>query len=1147
MSAEFPPNLRANNKKALGEYMSWKDLHSIAGTWWGAFCFIFAIGILPGADVAAQGCDTPLGRLVSLQGQVSLDKAAARLDEAVCEGALIVTGTHSRAAIQLNDRSIVRLKENSSLNLQYLRPEQPWLFKLIEGWLHFFSPRPVEMDVNTTYLNAGVRGTEFVLQTENGVESRLWVLDGRVAASEPGGKGKSLDVVTGQFASAGPGLPLRIRPLKVLLKDAVAWTLHYPPVIGLNPAAYAGAAAPAADAVDAALALFRQNRIAEAVARLDALPETERSPGTQALKASLLLYVGLVDEAVALLDAQAESATGDALLSLVNLVRGHKSLALSLAQRGVSRSPESPVPHVALSYAHQALFDLEAARSDVWTALELAPHNALAWSRLAELELSLGDYRAALAAADESVRLDAGMERTHTMLGFTRLIGFDVSGAEQAFIRAIGRDSSASLPRLGLGLARIQQGALEPGVRQLEIATSLDPETAIQRSYLGKGYYEMDLYDLAKKEFERAKRLDDRDPTPWLYDAFRAITENDPVDALGSIQESMSRNDNRAVYRSRLLLDSDEAVRSTSLGRTYAILGFDRLASLAAVKSMAQDPGNYSAHQLLSDANLYRPRHDIARVSDLLQAQIRAPRAQFPNNARNSDTRLATALNSDALAPAYNEYSRLFQEDGSSFKGSLMAGTQDTVNEEILLSAASGPASLALTQFHGETDGYRYKHYRRQNYWNLLGQYGFSPYTTVQLELRKFNDRYGEQFWGFNRNDYFDDAIGEDTESWRVGLHQKLSPSWDIAAFYRLQDKYTFIESSDGSFGHRLDEEGRQAEVQTIGRIGGLNLVAGASHFTDDQLNALNFGNGYFYVPDQIEHQNGYLYASFDPAGWFSNTGKWGGRINLTLGGAYEHYETNVIVLERFLPKLGLSVDFGQVGDFGVTFRAARFDTVKRALLSDQTLEPTTVAGFNQFYDDPNATLSEVSGVGIDVSATELGLYGGVELTYRDQDLVRFDNRLGSAVTLNASEATALAYLNWLPTPRWALAVEYEYENYNRDFFSYGFERVLDAKTHRLAFPVRYFHPSGISASIQLNRIEQQGEFFSFLGFPYSGSDRFWVVDAALHYKLPKGQGSLSLLVNNLLDEEYSYQDTDPYNPRFAPERSIYAGVTLTF
>jgi hypothetical protein len=76
---------------------------------------------------------------------------------------------------------------------------------------------------------------------------------------------------------------------------------------------------------------------------------------------------------------------------------------------------------------------------------------------------------------------------------------------------------------------------------------------------------------------------------------------NRPVEALRNIQRSIELNNNRAVYRSRLLLDEDLAVRQVSLARIYNNLGFERLGLNEATKSLSLDPANYSAHRFLSD------------------------------------------------------------------------------------------------------------------------------------------------------------------------------------------------------------------------------------------------------------------------------------------------------------------------------------------------------------------------------------------------------------------------------------------------------------------------------------------------------------------------------------------------------------------
>src|SRR5439155_1323624 len=133
--------------------------------------------------------------------------------------------------------------------------------------------------------------------------------------------------------------------------------------------------------------------------------------------------------------------------------------------------------------------------------------------------------------------------------------------------QAVEADQDDYLPRLGLGLAKIREGDLQEGRREIEIAASLDPNNSIVRSYLGKAYYEEKRGPLDEREYAIAKELDPKDPTPWFYDAIAKQTTNRPVEALQDIQKAIELNDNRAVYRSSLQLDSDLAARSASLGR----------------------------------------------------------------------------------------------------------------------------------------------------------------------------------------------------------------------------------------------------------------------------------------------------------------------------------------------------------------------------------------------------------------------------------------------------------------------------------------------------------------------------------------------------------------------------------------------------
>ena len=290
------------------------------------------------------------------------------------------------------------------------------------------------------------------------------------------------------------------------------------------------------------------------------------------------------------------------------MAQNERDRALEDAQRGVELSPRSAAARIALSYAEQARFRIEQARETMQQAVQDEPENALAWARLSELWLMQGYRGRALKAAKKARKLAPELERVETVLGFAALAAIDIGKAKQAFRRAIELNSANPRARFGLGLATIRGGDLEEGRSEIEIAVALDPDNSLLRSYLGKAYFDERTTDpakylrelfanfpnqentLAAEQYAIAKRLDPKDPTPWLYDAIRLQSENRPVEALRDIEKSIELNDNRAVYRSRELLDQDQASRGTSLARIYNDLGFEQLGVNEATKSLSLDP-----------------------------------------------------------------------------------------------------------------------------------------------------------------------------------------------------------------------------------------------------------------------------------------------------------------------------------------------------------------------------------------------------------------------------------------------------------------------------------------------------------------------------------------------------------------------------
>ena len=229
------------------------------------------------------------------------------------------------------------------------------------------------------------------------------------------------------------------------------------------------------------------------------------------------------------------------------------------------------------------------------------------------------------------------------------------------------------------------------------------------------------------------------------------------------------------------------------------------------------------------------------------------------------------------------------------------------------------------------------------------------------------------------------------------------------------------------------------------------------------------------------------------------------------------------------------------------TLRGAIFRTFKRTLITDQTLEPTQVAGFNQFFDDPDASKTWVYGAAVDQKFST-NIYGGAEFSKRDLETPYYmpgDGGLLERQTSDWDEYVGRAYLYWTPHNWVALKAEYLYENFERENAVNGIKEV---KSHRVPLGINFFHPSGLSAGVKATYYDQNGEFQrqdAFLGDYTSGRDDFWLVDAAINYRLPKRYGFITVGATNLFDRSFNFIDTDIQNPLIQPSRFFFGRITL--
>ena len=245
---------------------------------------------------------------------------------------------------------------------------------------------------------------------------------------------------------------------------------------------------------------------------------------------------------------------------------------------------------------------------------------------------------------------------------------------------------------------------------------------------------------------------------------------------------------------------------------------------------------------------------------------------------------------------------------------------------------------------------------------------------------------------------------------------------------------------------------------------------------------------------------------------------------------------------DQFNPKFGITWN-----PFATTtVRAAVFRVLRRTTINDQTIEPTQVAGFNQFFNDNSATDAWRYGVAIDQKITR-DLFGGVEVSKRDltRPIIDLSNPTRPVTQeVDTDEYLGRAYLFWTPHPWLGLRAEYIFERFKNA--PEKFDRFKDLDTHRVPLGINLFHPSGLSAFLTATYWNQDGEFVRILGRGVqSGSDDFWTVDAAINYRLPKRYGFITVGATNLFDKEFKFFDTAPGNQSIQPTRTFFARVTL--
>lgn len=360
--------------------------------------------------------------------------------------------------------------------------------------------------------------------------------------------------------------------------------------------------------------------------------------------------------------------------------------------------------------------------------------------------------------------------------------------------------------------------------------------------------------------------------------------------------------------------------------------------------------------------------------------------------------------------------------------------------------------------------------------------------------------------------------------------------------------------------GKEFKQDAYRAEVQHILRTHYVNLVTGGGYAqqnghpplrVDLDLSILdptdptltNFNIVSQAVPLLLQQYNAYAYGYFKPI------------QNLTLiaGGSQDYLvgspalvqgQNSANSLSTFNPKFGLLYQPHP----NTTVRLAAFKTLKGPSLTEQTIEPTQVAGFNQFYDDLSISNGWRYGAAVNQKFSKT-FFGGVEGSYRKVDVPVLSVLDPTAQITNTNDwYQAIGYLNYSPH-RWVvLRASYQYDQYANSNPSAGQFSDQHLYTSRVPLSVGFFHPSGFIANVTQTYWNQSGTFEPLsapAGTRVDGRDAFWLTDAMIGYRLPKRYGLIMVGVKNLFDQKFSYFNTDWKNPLIQPDRMVFFKVTI--
>ena len=534
-----------------------------------------------------------------------------------------------------------------------------------------------------------------------------------------------------------------------------------------------------------------------------------------------------------------------------------------------------------------------------------------------------------------------------------------------------------------------------------------------------------------------------------------------------------------------------------------------------------------------------RPRYEIARVSELLQAQLLQDININPVQPSLSETKLGIITGGGPARPGFNEFTPLFERNQAQLNTTGVVGNQGTYGDEAVVSGIYDQFSVSAGQFHYRSDGFRKNFDVAQDIYDLFAQAAITPELNIQAEYSTRSTEEGDRRLLFEPSVYSKKLHRDaEQEMGRFGLRFAPRPNNNFIAsliYANRDDKLTQPRDPPNPFvQQRLNQDGYQAESGYILSLHDIGVIAGLGTYDVDTEDNLITSARHTNVSGSTTSHTAYLY----------NTLHFLTDLELTLGFSWDEYAQDRNKRTTFAPKLG--VRWAITKD--LSFRLAAFQAFKPAFIANRTIQPTQVAGFNQFYDDLSGTKSDTIGIGMDARFAE-DLYGGVEYVRRDLD--NASATVGH--TDDRDEQLARVYLYWTPFDEIVMGGGVQLDDFDREKKGFGPTQV---DTLSAPVTIRYFDASGFFTSAGVTFVHQDVNS-PFDGDPrQQGSNHFVVLDAAVGFRFPERRGIISFQATNLLNEGFNYQDSSFQDQTlrenyrvspYLPQRTFLGQITLNF